>query len=530
MYSHYDLMTIDLIEKIKKPDLFIIGIVIIFIIGFLLRFHMLQNFIISGDNARDVLIASYAVHIRELPLIGPFSSAGPFVTGPLYFWILMAGVVLIPLGIKSLWILFFILNLITILVFIYIGYLLGKKKLALILGFFSAISINLFNLAINVTNPNLIVLFEALMLLFFILFIQKKKLIYAVLMGLSLGLAFNMHYQAVNLLIFIPVVFLIKGVNLKKKFIAFVLIILGFVITLAPLLYWDSHQRFANINNILDYFLIAQYRMYVANSWKIFIFQDMAYFWGNVIGGSKILGLFNMLLIGAAALVSFVRFKKVKANQEMFLIGGIFFVLLFLNRYYHGLRSELYLLYFLPFILIFLSVSFYIFLNYFEKSKIKYLVIIILAAISFTTLRQDSKILKAQDSNLDGYKKTLEEISAKYPNQKFSLYDEDGRNAFASSPLSLVMFHMNLQDKDGMKIAIECAPGKECKEHKNKIGEAGGMPITDATIYSQETIDKNFANVNREGIHESLIGWSKRNELKSSFNLKNYLLERVGLK
>lgn len=60
-------------------------VIVIFIVAAILRFYnFYEGWGVGGDSARDISIAREAIERREIPLIGPFSSAGPFVTGPMY--------------------------------------------------------------------------------------------------------------------------------------------------------------------------------------------------------------------------------------------------------------------------------------------------------------------------------------------------------------------------------------------------------------------------------------------------------------
>ena len=92
-------------------------------------------------------------------------------------------------------------------------------------------------------------------------------------MGLFLGVALSMHYQSLNLLIFFPAILLIKGINIKTKISFF--FINGYRVydSFFPTPLLGCQQNFANIRNIMDYFLIAQYRIYVPNSWRIYLIK-----------------------------------------------------------------------------------------------------------------------------------------------------------------------------------------------------------------------------------------------------------------
>lgn len=510
-------------RKVLKPSPFKLFIILIFILGIILRFQMLQNFVLNGDSTRDILIAQTAIERHEFPPIGPFSSAGPFVVGPIYFWIIMAGLIIFPFGIMSAWILFFFLSVINLLIFILIGYFLGGKRLAVIVGLLAATSVSITNLSINVTNPVLILITTSLLILFFILFVQKKKNIFIFLAGLSLGLALGMHYQAVNLLIFFPSIFFIRGIGLKKKIISMIIFSFGTFIPLMPLLYWDSHQNFANIRNVLDYFLIAQYRIYVPNSWKIFIFKDMSYIWGNISGGHIIFGIVSMILIAFVSLLVILR--KIKIKQEVVILAFIFLPLLILNRFYRGERSEIYLLYFFPFVLIFISISLNNLINKFKNKKLKYVVYLVLLTYLIGNLFTLRIIFNFQKNNISSFETPLNDLKNRYPNQKFSLYDKQSKNANSVYPLSLVFSSNGYQSEEGIKIALNCVPDKLCSE-KDSVTHVSGIPIINIDSFSEEEIEKNYASMNKGAVYDSLIGWAKKHELKSSFSLRKFLFNR----
>src|SRR5579859_1990109 len=113
------------------------GIIICFIILFasLLRFYNYTNrYGIATDQAHDALVARAALHNHTLPSVGPFSSAGPFVMGPEWYYFIMITTALYPFSSLTPW----IFLTLTYVFFVYIMMLLGKeiggKRLAIILG------------------------------------------------------------------------------------------------------------------------------------------------------------------------------------------------------------------------------------------------------------------------------------------------------------------------------------------------------------------------------------------------------------
>ncbi len=508
-------------------------IFIIIIFGAVIRILDFQNnWTIGNDDARDVMIALEAISRRELPMIGPFSSAGPFVTGPIYFWIVMVSLVAFPFGIEGPWLMLIILSILNILIFACIGFLLRGKKLAILMAVLCAASFQLINLQLNLTNPSFIPLFCSLLILFFILFAKQKKLTYIFLGGVAAGLAINMHYQAVNLLIFLPFILLIKGVDLKKKLIALFIFIIGTLIMLIPILWWDHYQDFSNINNILDYLLIAQYRIYVPNSWKIFLINDMPLFWGYIAGGNKIFGFGAMVIVGLGSILAILRFKKLRKEQLVYILPFIFFIMLFLNRYYHGQRSETYLLYLTPFVITALGLSFDLFLDkkLFARPKIvDFLIYFVFAIFILGNLFTFLQYYNKYNGNMSLYKKSMTELEKKFPNTKFSLYDRQGRSLSVSLPLSLIMARRGIQSENGKKISVNCIPSKDCRENMKPILTLGGFPVVDISTFSARQVSKDFQNVNEDTIYDSLIGWSRRHSLTHTFYLSNYLREKLPL-
>ena len=81
----------------KNPDKYRISVILIVLLSFVIRFYDFSGrWGIGADSARDALIALEALHRHQLPMMGPFSSAGPFVTGGIYYWLIMASYMIFP--------------------------------------------------------------------------------------------------------------------------------------------------------------------------------------------------------------------------------------------------------------------------------------------------------------------------------------------------------------------------------------------------------------------------------------------------
>jgi glycosyltransferase involved in cell wall biosynthesis len=506
-----------------------IGIFLILLFGFLIRFYNFPNrWGLGGDDARDAIIGLEAIRRGELPLIGSFSSAGPFVFGPLFYWTIMFSYLLFPFLTSAPWLITGVVGSLTVLVFIYCGYLIGGKKLSVFLGILAATSPQLVIRSLMLGQHTYVATFSALLILSFLLLYSKKKQIFAFLMGVFLGIALSMHYQSLNLLIFFPAIFFISGLNISKKITSFFLMLVGFLIPSFPLLYWDSFQNFANLRNILDYFLIGQYRLYVPNSWTLYAVHYFPDYWSFVVGRFLPVAIVLIILSGLAFV--YCSFIKRTIAKPLFALGIIFFILFFVGRFYKGERSEGYLLYLLPFILILTSWllhSIYLIeIKNVNKQIFKYIaiaILVILVVFNLTTVC-NSIINESRVSYINSKIKT---ISESFPNTKFKLYDYKYSSYSFSMPVSLLAREQGLTAEDGVPLGIGCL-WKKCIIFNYPVV----TKIFDNSVYDLRGIKiqknrKAWIGVNGTDIYDELIGWSKKHELRSNFSLKDYIINKI---
>ncbi len=507
--------------KYCKENKYTVVIFLILIFAAFLRFYNFQNhWGIGNDDTRDISIAKEALKRHELPLIGSFSSAGPFVFGPLFYWTIMLSLVLFPFTIIAPWIFMGIFGMITVAILIYCGKLLGGKQLAVLTALFAATSPQLVIRSLTLGQHSYVAFATALLLLSFILLWQQQQARFAFLMGIAIGIAISMHYQALNLVLFFPSVLFIPKTTIKKKILFLVNISFGFLIPSLPLIIWDAQQQFANVRNILDYFLIGQYRFYVPNSWKLFLFTSFPKYWSFVIGGYPILGL---ILMFVTALVLAVAIAKKKIPGVLIAAGAIFAILFVLNRYYKGERSEGYLVYFLPFILIFTIYTMYLLLfNEALSPRLRVILqttgVMLAAAIfigNMNEYRKYSQYISPTLKAISGSKALIK----KYPNTKFSVFDYKAHYSYHSQPLSFFLQHEGKIDPNGMKVGFSC--NEQCNQNFPELTTFVDRPILDLSSEPELTQKNNWVNVNQKSMYDDLIGWSKKHQLKSNHKVFN---------
>lgn len=499
--------------------------IVIILIAAIIRFwNFPTRWGLGGDDARDAIIALEAIRRHELPLMGPFSSAGPFVFGGIYYWFIMFAYLILPFFVYAPWVLMAALSVLTVGLLMYLGKLLKEERLSIIIGILAAFSPQLVVRSLSLGPHTFIATFTTLTLICFLLLWQTKKRIFSFLMGIFVGLALSFHYQAINLLIFFPALLFVFSLSIRERLKAISFSFIGFLIPSFPLLFWDWRQGFANTRNILDYFLIGQYRIYVPNSWKLFLFKDIPSYWSFVVGN---FGQIGFILFFSSVILFLIYFFKKKISGQFLVLWIIFFILIFVNRFYRGERSEGYLLYFLPFILIFTSFLINELFNFKNKiiRLIPVLIILIIIVCNFYYL---IKVLNSKNYVAPLYKLSAY-LSEQYPNTKFSIYDYKYKMYTSSTALSLIMGFEGKTNDNGKKIGVSCY-GNKCSD---------GVPIITEKILLIQDLEKvkksDFSgskkiwfNVNYPSVYDELIGWLNKNELKSTFSLKNYIMERMG--
>ncbi|MBI2616895.1 glycosyltransferase family 39 protein [Candidatus Gottesmanbacteria bacterium] len=499
----------------KTTYFYLLLSLILLLAAFLRMYHFPERFGLGSDDARDIMIAQESLIRQRLPQFGSFSSAGPFVFGPLFYWIIIASKFLFPHSLETPYVVTLLLSIGTVGVFLGIGYLTGGRRMAIIIGLLAASSPQLVLRSVVLGQHSYVALFGTLALLFFVLFYKKRRIIYFLAAGVATGTAVSMHYQGLNLLLFAPAVFFLP-VSLRQKIYAFFSFFAGLILTQLPLLYWDSHQQFANTGNLLDYILIAQYRIYTPNSWKLFIGNYLPTYWSYVSGGYKSLGILSEIFVGFGCIYLWIRKRFTHPSLVIF---SIFFLLLGINRYYRGERFEGYMIYLVPFIL---------FASSYVLSKLsKIFTIILLAILVMGNIFFLVKILPHQTNHLRQYQDALQKITSYFPNQKIALYDYSWLNSDISYPISLLLSQTTLGNRSGVPVGIHC---KNCLSDLPVITMVNEHPVV---VLDKDLIrDRGspWLNVNQENLYNGLISQWEQKNLRTTFSLTLFLRWKLGLK
>lgn len=506
--------------KLPKFNPYSLTIILILLIAIFLRFWQVNNrWSIFSDSARDILVARESLKRLDFPLVGSFSSAGPFVFGPLFYWFI--SVAYLP-NINFLilpWLAIGVVSVLTVLIMAEAGRQLENEHLGILTALLTAVSFAQVRRSLALTQHTFIAITGALIVLTFISYLKKRKSIYVFFMGLAIGIALSMHYQAINFLAFAVIIFLPRF-NLKKILSAAFYLIVGIIIPSLPLLYWDSQQNWANIRNLLDYLFVAQNRIYVPNRWLTYLFQFWPEFWGSVVGGNFVFGwLFAVLA------VFFISQKLIKhqLKQSLLWLIIIFLIQFILLRYHKGERFEGYLIYFHPLILLFSAwVIWQLWQKWFSLAML-----ILLLTIIFN-IKAILPELKSQNQRL-----ILTEITTtlknQYPSKKFQLYDWANKSTAYSFGLSAFLDSQGLIDrKHGYPIGV-CI--SDCPTEVKVISDI----YQPTKVIDLETLDNwqrqksKWQDVSGEAVFEDIVLWWQKERLKSTFSLQKFILQKLKL-
>lgn len=357
---------------VKKNNLFIF--VFVFISFLFLRTWLLSKTIpFAWDQERDANVISKIIHGQSLPLIGPrVVGDNGFYLGPYFFYLLLPFYALASLN--PIAITYFVVFV--SIVFFVITYLSFKEIFNQKIALTFLLIWGVLPLTVNIDriawNPLLIPLCFSVI----ILLLKNIKNVYSyyLLLGFILGITFHLHFQGIFYLIF-TLAYLYKD-NLKniKKF---PLVLLGFLLSFAPLLIFDLRHNFINSHLFVDFF----FSPYSAPH-SLLNFLPV---WANFIG--KFTGINNLIFAILIWLLLLI-FSTLKRKSTFFFASAVIILITPIAFALYGQRpSEYYFSYLLPIIVLFISFAF----SKINLSSFVYMVIIFFACyISFNQIKEDS--------------------------------------------------------------------------------------------------------------------------------------------
>lgn len=434
--------------KLIKKQWMHIAVISILLIAALLRFYDYNDrWGLAYDQAHDALVARGALTLHKIPLVGPFSSAGPFQTGGIWYWGLMVGAVVAPSIVNAPWILITLLSLVYILFLMYVGRKLLDSTYSLILGILAAFSTAQIGQAVNLSVTAPMALASLFAIWAMINYVREKTNRNIFLLGFAVALAPTIHLQGMLLFLLLPITFLLSGVPPFKKL---PLLALGMLIPFTSLLFFEVQNDFVNVRNMVQYYLHDQYNIsldVLGRRWLTYI----GVFWPKaialIVGGKLavgyILSIFVVLVLGYS-------FVKKTLEKEIMIIILTFLVITTLIRYVRTPIFDSYLVMLHTFVFIFIAYVLYV---VWKKKRIVG-VLILLVLVVGSSLRTFEEISYATNKTAKEAGIVQRLFSEIFPGQKFQVYDYQYKTSGKSLPITLYLDAANKVSGDGMKIGV----------------------------------------------------------------------------
>lgn len=487
-------------RKLSKKKYHFYALLLILAVATFLRFYNVPyRYGLGVESVRDAVIGIEGARELQFPLVGSFSSLGPFTFGPWYAYQLILVSMVFPF-VYSPWIYLSIISVIYVFLMYKIGELLIGKNFGLILAYICAISPAQVISATHLTSHNNTNLFAALSIWIFLKLISKNiSYWWGFALGFSIGVGMNLHFQMAGLLI-LPLILLFYK---RKRYLYFLTSIAGVTLAFIPLLFFELNNHWFNTRNIFYYITEGKNAIYVPNRWLFYVRDFWPSFWADAIGAP--IWFANVVIVLFIAVLVWAYYRKKISLSMVFLIAA--FILNFiLLRYYWGPRYFGYLNFLRPFVFIFTAFT----ILYIGRIKMgKYIIVAILLVLtSFAIPKVMSQLQK--DSFTMGIYNATADLERKFPDKNFVLYTCSLTSQTAKEGISYsILFLLELKHKfneNGVKIGL----ASDCKYPKgvnleNQISPLGLYDFSKAS--EKELSEKGWRYVSFRQIYDAHTKW-----------------------
>ncbi len=490
-------------NKISKNRLFLFAFSFISLLSVFLRFYNYSNrWSLWVDQASFALLTRYAFFYHKLPLLGQFTSAGPFQAGGEWYWLLMTFQAFYPNSLITPWVGITVLYVVFVMVIMLVAKELLGRKFAIITGLLAAVSTSQISQSVNLTNQSPLPLIALLALWFALKYLKRKQGIYLLLLSILSGLAPTFHTQG---FILIPLVFITLILSGRPTLKKITIILLGLLLPWVPIFIADSHNHFSNTRNMITYYLHDQYKIsldVLGRRWATYagVFWPKA--WALIIGGNVAIGyIIPALLIVFGA----INVYKKRISKEWYLIIFSFILMLIMIRYARTPIYDSYLLIAHPFI--FLLTGWAI-LNFLKSSRI-FGILLLLIIITLSLNKDIKDIVSATNGTAVRAEKNRSVLVERYPNTKFTIYDYKFQTPGISQPLALYLDEKNKVDDGGKKIGVSSVLIANLFLPVI-YNEEGAYYIVDVSSLSEkELLVSGWESVNPSAVYRNVQEWYK---------------------
>lgn len=402
---------------------------------------------LAYDQAVFEIITTYSAKNSLIPLLGPFSSGGPFQTGGIWYWLLMIPRLMFPDIILAPWIFLTFLSLITVLILMKIGSEIAGTKLSMIIGLLTAVSPAQITQSSNLSNQTPISFFAALMLYSGWKYHTTSRHVYLFFTSLLLGVASAIHIQAIALAPFLILIHL--RTVLKQSLQKTLLIITGLSLPWIPVIYSDSSNNFYNTQNMIRYVLSNEGKPTfeeLGRRWMTFVSSSIPHIWSFTTGGIDASSIIvTLMLIG----LLFTQRKSILSGfpQLSFLSILSMFVII---RYTRAPLYDSFVVFLHPFILLSTAYVIYVFAK--KQAIVGYLLLVLMTIGSVITVLPD--IQNATNTTGPLASSIAQQLYKSFNTTHILLYDYERQFVDISYPIVMNLQHTNDQTKPATPVGI----------------------------------------------------------------------------
>lgn len=497
----------------KKPlisaSFHLFFLIVILLLGAFLRFvNFSDRWGLAFDQAHSAVIARYALETFQLPLLGPFSSGGPFQTGGEWYWIVMFGTALYPSSVLSPWVFVTLLTVIAIFIMYLVGQKIFDSTFGLICAALLAVSTAQITQSTNLTNQTPIILTSVLSVLFSVLYINKQRISYIFFLAFFISLGSSIHIQSIALF---PLLFFTLALS-HKKIKGFLVVLIAGVIPWIPVLIADSQNNFYNTLSMISYFTSSQSQVpfeVLGRRWITFLFEFVPYMWSFISGGYLLFGYLIPILLLVIGLVQIVQRK---VNRHVITIALSFFIMVGVLRYTRTPLFESFYVFIHPFVIILTG---YVVYWLYKQKKIFGIFVLCTLLISSTIISVNNIVGLKNETAYQANQWVLQ-LENFFPQRTYALYDYSYENRSKSVPLVLFLMRDELINDKGIKIGVAVVTEGMKDDIDSTYPILTGVNGEDQ-LYNLDASesaaleDGNWISVNPSSIYSSTQAWYKKN-------------------
>ncbi len=250
-------------------------LLLILVLAAFLRFYRLSDYLqFLGDEGRDVLVVKRMIVNHKFTLLGPTASVGGFYTGPIYYYFMLPFLWLFQLDPVGPAVMAALFGLATIILIYYAGKIFFDEKAGLIAALLVAISPKMIDISRFSWNPNPVPFFALAAVVTLYFAAVKKRALWTILSGLSVGVLVQLHYID---LIFIPII----GVAMllvfpwKEWWKQALLLAMSFLLGNSLFIVFELRHGFPNTRSVIEFITRKGQTVAPRSNNLIWLFQDI---------------------------------------------------------------------------------------------------------------------------------------------------------------------------------------------------------------------------------------------------------------